>query len=118
MRAREIMAMTLREKIARQLWDCEAKRARHCEGVLSAAKGKPITDTMEPFEEHRDMWLGDADAVVEVMRKPSKEMLHAGAVALVNAQSHNGVHQLAVFPVFEVWDAMIAAAISAAKEQT
>lgn len=39
--------------------------------------------------------------------EPSKAALAVGAQALIDSQPHNGVPQLAVFPAYEIWFAMV-----------
>jgi hypothetical protein len=53
------------EAAARALYECEKERANHCERILTRAAGKPIVDHMEPWEECRDCYLGDARAALE-----------------------------------------------------
>lgn len=57
------------EAAARALYEREAARARHCEAILSRASGKPIKDTMEPWAEARELYIGDARAALEAARR-------------------------------------------------
>ena len=59
---------SVREAIARAMYECEADRACHCDAVLSAASGKHIKPTMEPWEEVASIYRGDADSVVAELR--------------------------------------------------
>lgn len=61
------MTTDLVEKCARALWQRERERATHCDDVLSSIKGQAIKPTMDPFDEHRDMWVGDALAVIDAL---------------------------------------------------
>jgi len=54
-----------RQAVARALHQREMERALRAQRVMSEASGKPCTGILEePFEEHADMWLGDADAAI------------------------------------------------------
>lgn len=53
------------EAAARALYECEKARDLHCAAVLSKAKGTPIKPMMEPWEECRECYLGDARAALE-----------------------------------------------------
>jgi hypothetical protein len=53
------------EAMARELYERELGRSKHCEAVLSAASGKPIKDTMEPWDEVADMYRKDAESALE-----------------------------------------------------
>lgn len=53
------------EQVARVLYDCEARREAHCADVLSRAKGKSIAPMMEPWEEARETFIADAQALAE-----------------------------------------------------
>lgn len=68
--------MDMRERIARAMYEREKARAENATEVLSGAAGRPVNGmAMEPWEECRDTYLGDADAVLEAMREPTEEML-------------------------------------------
>lgn len=53
------------EAAARALYDREKERAALCSDVFSLASGRPVEDRMEPWEECRDVYLGDARAALE-----------------------------------------------------
>lgn len=57
--------MDVIEATARALYECERQRAMTCEAVLSKAAGKPVKDTMEPWEDCRDIYISDARAALE-----------------------------------------------------
>lgn len=53
------------EAAAKALYDQEKSRAELCELIFSKASGKPVKDMMEPWEEARDLYMGDARAALE-----------------------------------------------------
>lgn len=53
------------EAAARALYERERERANHCSDILTIAAGKPVKDHMEPWEECREFYLGDARAAME-----------------------------------------------------
>jgi hypothetical protein len=78
--------MDAMEAAARALYECERQRANHCDAVLSRAFGKPVKDHMEPWDECKEFYLGDAraalDAATEAMGWPEinafKAEIHKG----------------------------------------
>jgi uncharacterized protein (UPF0212 family) len=58
----------LQEKIARTLYECEKRRAEHCQSVLQRASGKECPGAaMEPWEECSEVFLSDASAVIAAL---------------------------------------------------
>jgi hypothetical protein len=53
------------EATARALYERERERSLLCESVVSRAVGKPIKDTMEPWDEVADMYRRDAEIALE-----------------------------------------------------
>lgn len=62
------------EAVARVLYAQEKARSDHADAVLSAAKGRPITLHMEPWDECKDTFLGDARAALAAMPKIEAEV--------------------------------------------
>lgn len=92
------MTTDLVEKCARALWQRERERAAHCDDVLSSIRGQAIKPTMDPFDEHRDMWVGDALAVIDALADGvSDEMMDIAAKTLLvdpSRLSPGGVDEL------------------------
>lgn len=57
--------MTVIEATAKALYECEKRRSQVCAEVLSRAAGRPIEDKMEPWEEARETYMGDARVALE-----------------------------------------------------
>jgi hypothetical protein len=54
-----------RGEIARTLYECEKRRAEHCQSILQKASGKECPGAaMEPWEECCEVFLSDADAIL------------------------------------------------------
>jgi hypothetical protein len=53
------------ERAAKLLYEREAMREAHCAGVISRASGNPVAPMMEPWDECKDSFLGDAKALAE-----------------------------------------------------
>lgn len=102
------MTTDLVEKCARALWKRERERASHCDDVLSSIKGQAIKPTMDPFEEHREMWVGDALAVIDALADGVNGAMVDAAVDEVLGTE---------FPGDSKMQAAIAAAIRAAKSR-
>lgn len=65
--------MPTRNQIAWALYDREHERSMHADRVVAKMRGREFKDTMEPFEECADVFLGDADAVLALFPAPGKE---------------------------------------------
>lgn len=60
-----------REQIARVLYDCERKRADHTQRFMQQLSGKECPGAaMEPWEECKDSFLSDADAILSLSAQP------------------------------------------------
>jgi hypothetical protein len=66
------------ERAARALYDCERQRSDLADEVVSAASGKPVKSSMEPWEEVADLYRSDARAAIEAIREPKGAMIAAG----------------------------------------
>lgn len=56
------------ETIGRVLYECEKKRAEHCQSVLQKASGRECSGAaMEPWEECSEVFLSDAAAVLAAL---------------------------------------------------
>lgn len=108
------MSDNMVERVARALYARELERARHCEAVLSQARGAPIKDTMEPFEDCKEAWLGDARAAIEAMREPTPEMIDAGLAVTPWEECRTGGSRKSDTTARLIWPAMITAALAPA----
>lgn len=59
--------MEARERLARVLYQCESKRSARVDEMLSFAARKTIGPTMEPWEECREIFEADADAILKAL---------------------------------------------------
>lgn len=93
--------MQMRERIARALYEREKARAERAVKVMSRAAGRPVTGmAMEPWEECRDVYLGDADTVLGVMREPD-DLMGLG-LRTMRGEYRPGSHSAT-----QIWQAMI-----------
>lgn len=103
------MTTDLVEKCARALWQRESERAALCDDALSSVRGQAIKPTMDPFDAHREMWIGDALAVIDALADGVTDaMIDAGNQA--SAACDQGCRERSRVG--------IAAAIRAAKTET
>lgn len=63
---------SLVEVVARTLYACEKNRADHTDKVMGLSRS-----TMEPWEEVKEIYLADAQAVLHAMRDPTQDMVIA-----------------------------------------
>lgn len=78
---RRVSAMPSREQIGRALYECEKKRGEHADAVMKGISAKASDALlMEPWEECKDSFLGDADAVLSLFGS-AQDMTKVQAVA-------------------------------------